>query len=252
MKEHVRVRLAVTFWSFCLVAVLVTGIWMLGREFGKEHVRLQPHHFDIVAENVLQKPGVDGFGVVCVQGDNIPVVCSYGSLYDNTPITLEGMADPILSIAVMWRVESGDITLDEAAAIVNSIALPEVYYIDAMKILGMNKTRLSSDCANGIETTLTDMSMMASALVGDNKLLSNYATKELLTSTFRWRGVNYESLLSAYTVEYCGGNAAIIIDRENDVALIVVVDTATSMDEDMFAEICSKCSSVVCAKVLTE
>lgn len=251
MNERLRVNLSIALWVTLALAVIVCGVYVIGN---KEVVRVAPveatteeyRPFDVVANDAMRYDGVMGVAVAYADANGATSVCGYGSLAGDAVLTLDGLSTPILSIVTMRGVEQGRITLDEAVAIMNEDVEELLSGADIIDAIGMVGTTIGKDATT---TTIGDMSKLAAVLLCDGKIndvaiLSSCGVDALLTPAFGWSSPTAMSLLTDKAVEYCGENWAIIVDREADVAVAVVVDGAESLDGELFEDIRSKCSSV--------
>lgn len=250
MNERLRVNLSIVLWVTLAFVVIVCGVYIIGN---KDVARVAPveataekcHPFDVVANDAMQYDGVEGMAVAYVDANGATSACGYGSLAGDVVLTLDGLNTPILSIVTMRGVEQGRITLDEAVAIINEDVDELLSGTDVLNAIGMETTAID----DATTTTIGDMSKLAAVLLCDGEIngmtiLSSCGVDALLTSAFGWSRPAAMSLLTDKAVEYCGDNWAIIVDREADVAVAIVVDEAESLDEELFEDIRSKCSSV--------
>lgn len=256
MNERLRVNLSIVLWVTLAFVVIVCGVYIIGN---KDVARVAPveataekyHPFDVVANDAMQYGGVEGMAVAYVDANGATSVCGYGSLAGDVVLTLDGLNTPIISIVTMRGVEQGRITLNEAVAIINEDVNELLSGTDVLNAIGMEATAMDDDATT---TTIGDMSKLATVFLCDGEIngmtiLSSCGVDALLTSAFGWSRPAAMSLLTDKAVEYCGDNWAIIVDREADVAVAIVVDEAESLDEELFEDIRSKCSSVARAVV---
>lgn len=250
MNERLRVNLSIVLWVTLAFVVIVCGVYIIGN---KDVARVAPveataekyRPFDVVANDVMQYDDVEGMAVAYVDANGATSAYGYGSLAGDVVLTLDGLNTPILSIVTMRGVEQGRITLDEAVAIINEDVDELLSGTDVLNAIGMETTAID----DATTTTIGDMSKLAAVLLCDGEIngmtiLSSWGVDALLTSAFGWSRPAAMSLLTDKAVEYCGDNWAIIVDREADVAVAIVVDEAESLDEELFEDIRSKCSSV--------
>lgn len=252
MNEHLRVNISIVLWLTILLVVIVYGVYLFSNigsedaaaEQSEEPVMLP---FDVVATDAMQVEGIKGMAVAYVAEGGEIATYGYGSLADNATLQLGELSPALLSLAAMHGVEQGRITLDEAAEMVNHnigglLPIGE----DVLDAIGMESTTIERD---GVTTTIDDIAQFTATFVCDGvvddcAIVSRYGVDTLLTPMFGWNRLSYMSLLTDTAVECCGDNWAIIVDREADVAVVVVVDSQAPVDKALFDAIRAKCSSV--------
>ena len=230
MKESIRVKLSLAIWGAIALVVVVVAVFVFTKEDVAEGSAVAPQPttemalFQGVAQDAILSGEVDGMAITIIERDGSTYKLGYGSLAEREITDIPELAPLRYMQQLLLDVECGSITLEQA---VEAVVHPK-------------------DCSpfslNGASHYA--IMLLNEGAIGNERLISRAAARELLSADFGWNEPQYMSLLSAESMEFCAQRSAMIVDREAGMAIVIVVDSEESLDKISFAAIRSKIASV--------
>lgn len=217
-----------------MVLLFVVGVMVFAGDdesavenFGEEQQLPQHALFKGLATEIILSGEIDGVAISVIERDGTTYNLGGGSLTDSEIADVTELSPLSYIQQLLSDVERGVLTLDEAVdSVCMEVDYPKFSLHDASRYAIM---------------------LLNEGSIGDERLLSGAAIRELLTPNFGWYSPQYLSLLSAQTMEFCAQSCAMIVDREVGRAVVIVVDSKKPLDEASFAAIRSKVASMVAA-----